>query len=160
MVKLENLLKAGKLSRISDLEIGRYINFFENSYKDNLLHSEYVIEAFPRWSIISGYYAMHDITKLLLAKKFRLKIERKVHATAIEVMHELIKDTILLQLLEKGYAEFLHLASDLEEAKAERTKVQYYTGTPYLNGQYKKNAMEFHNNTVKPYLKKIRVLLK
>ena len=118
------------------------------------------MEAYPRWSIISGYYAMHDITKLLLAKKFRLKVEREVHATAIETLRELIKDTILLQLLEEGYKEFLHLASDLEEARDERTKVQYYTGTPYLNAQYRKLAAEFHKNFVMVYLKKIEALLK
>lgn len=160
MAKIAILLERGKLSRISDLEISRYVDFFANSYKDNLAHSEYVMEAYPRWSIISGYYAMHDITKLLLAKKFRLKVEREVHATVIEALRELIKDTILLQLLEEGYKEFLHLASDLEEAKDERTKVQYYTGTPYLNAQYRKRAIEFHKNFVGVYLKKIEVLLK
>lgn len=160
MAKIAILKDRGKLSRISDLEISRYIDFFTNSYKDNLSHSEYVMEAYPRWSIISGYYAMHDITKLLLAKKFRLKVEREVHATAIETLRELIKDTILLQLLEDGYKEFLHLASDLEEARDERTKVQYYTGTPYLNAQYRKRAMEFHKTFVLIYLQKIEALLK
>jgi len=75
MVKLEILSKEGKIIRISELELGRYINFFEGSYKDNFEHSKANISSFPRWSIISGYYSMHDITKLLLAKKFRLKIE-------------------------------------------------------------------------------------
>ena len=77
MVKIAILLERGKLSRISDLEISRYVDFFTNSYKDNLSHSEYVMEAYPRWSIISGYYAMHDITKLLLAKNSGLKLKER-----------------------------------------------------------------------------------
>lgn len=70
MVKIDALFKEGKIVRINEFESERYINFFENSYKDNLEHSKANIIQSPRWSIISGYYAMHDITKLFLAKKF------------------------------------------------------------------------------------------
>ena len=83
MVKIEKLLQEGKLSRISELELERYTNFFKHSYLDNFHHGQAVLKTFPRWSIISGYYAMHDITKLLLAKQFRLKVELEVHATTI-----------------------------------------------------------------------------
>ncbi len=83
MVKIDTLFNEKKISRISELELGRYVNFFESSYKDNLEHSKKNILEFPRWSIISGYYAMHDITKLFIAKKFRIKIDFEVHATTI-----------------------------------------------------------------------------
>ncbi|HIE41539.1 MAG TPA: hypothetical protein EYP80_02635 [Candidatus Aenigmarchaeota archaeon] len=89
MVKIEILMQEKKVSKIKELELGRYINFLENSYQDNLEHCKKNIGDFPRWSIISGYYAMHDITKLLLAKRFRLKIEREIHATTIKVLREL-----------------------------------------------------------------------
>lgn len=159
MVKIEVLLDEGKLSKISELELSRYINFFENSYKDNLAHSEATIETFPRWSIISGYYAMHDITKLFLAKKFRIKVELEVHATTIKVLSELIKNKEILKLMKQGYNEFINLANDLSEAKTERTKTQYYTGTEFMKEQYKKRSYEFLKNTVLPYLKKIKELL-
>ncbi len=55
MVRLQTLADEGKIEKISDLEIGRYVNFFENSYHDNQNHSKANIETFPRWSIISGY---------------------------------------------------------------------------------------------------------
>ncbi len=55
MVRLETLAHEGKIEKISDLEIERYVNFFENSYQDNQNHSKANIETFPRWSIISGY---------------------------------------------------------------------------------------------------------
>lgn len=160
MVEISTLFKEQKISKISDLEIDRYINFFEYSYQDNLAHSIKNIEEFPRWSIISGYYAMHDITKLLLVKKFRIKVEFEVHATTIKLLRELIKNKIILLLLEKGYKEFLTLANDLEEAKNERVKVQYYTGTNFLRDEYKKRSAEFNKNIVLIYLEKIKEMLK
>lgn len=160
MVKIDTLLKKGKISRIKDLEVQRYLNFFENSWRDNFEHSKKNATEFPRWSIISGYYAMHDITKLLLAKKFRLKVDFEVHATTIALFRELIKNNELPNLLEKGYKEFLMLANDLEEAKKERTKAQYYTGTAFLKEEYKKKAKEFLDEVVLNYLRKLGVLLK
>ncbi|MFZ3077545.1 MAG: hypothetical protein WA139_03760 [Candidatus Aenigmatarchaeota archaeon] len=160
MVKLETLMEEGKIEKISELELERYLNFFENSYKDDLEHSKSNIETFPRWSIISGYYAMHDITKLFLAKKFRIKILLEIHATAIKVLNELIRNREIIELIEKGYQEFLSLANDLKEAKKERVKVQYYTGTKFMEDEYRKSASEFHKDVVLPFLKKIKELLK
>ena len=160
MVKIETLLKEGKISKISELELNRYITFFEKSYIDNLEHSKTVSITFPRWSIISGYYAMHDITKLFLAKKFRVKIELEVHATTIKVLQELIKNKEILSLIKRGNQEFINLADDLTEAKKERVKVQYYTGTDFMKEQYAKKAQEFLETVVLPYLEKINELLK
>lgn len=160
MVKIETLLMEGKISRIAELELERYVNFFENSYTDNLEHSNANLTRFPRWAIISGYYAMHDITKLLLAKKFRIKIEFEVHATTIKVLRELIKNREILALIEKGYREFLTLAQDLDEAKRERIKAQYYTGTEFMHGEYRKRALKFYHDTVLKYIEKIKELLK
>lgn len=159
MVSIETLMKEGKISRIKELEIERYVNFFENSSKDNLEHCKATIKTFPRWSIISGYYAMHDITKLLIAKKFRLKIELEVHATTIKVLRNLIKDKEVIRLIEKGYKEFISLANDLAEAKRQRTKAQYYTGTAFMKEHFQELSEELLLETVNPYLKHIRMLL-
>ncbi len=159
MVKIETLINEGKVSKIKELELERYLNFFENSYKDNLEHCKQNIENFPRWSIISGYYAMHDITKLLLAKKFRLKIETEVHATTIKVLRELIKNKEILNLIERGYREFINLANDLSEAKKERIKAQYYTGTIFMKEEFRKRSKEFLITVVEPSLEKINKLL-
>ncbi len=159
MVTIGTLLAEGKLAKIRETELGRYISFFESSYKDNLAHSEQVKNSFPRWSIISGYYAMHDITKLLLAKKFRLKVELEVHATTIKALADLIRSKNLLAMLETGYKEFLFLANDLAEAKSQRVKVQYYTGTDFMKEEYRKRAEEFLKNTGIPYIEKILRLL-
>lgn len=158
MVKIDTLLREGKVSKINEMEIRRYENFFLSSYKDNLDHCKSVIGSFPRWSIISGYYAMHDATKLLLAKKFRLKIELEVHATAIKAPGELIKNRSLLGLIERGHKEFIYIANDLAQAKNERVKVQYYTGTDFMRAEYRKRSREFVEDVVTPYLKKIERL--
>ncbi len=160
MVKIDILLNEGKISKINELELNRYVNFFESSYSDNLENEKYVLLKHPRWSIISGYYAMHDITKLLLAKKFRIKVDFEVHATTIKVMEELIKNKDIISLINKGYKEFITLANDLAEAKKDRVSVQYYTGTSFMKEQYSKRSEEFLKNIVLPYLEKMRKLLK
>ncbi len=159
MVKLEILEQEEKISKIKETELGRYAEFFEESYKDNLKHSESDIKSFPRWSIISGYYAMHDISKLLIAKVYRLKIEKEIHATTIKVLKELIKDEETLRLIENGYEEFQNLAQELNDAKKEIVMVQYYTGTGFLKEKYKLKAENFFVGTVKPYIKRIKILL-
>ena len=160
MVKLQTLINEKKISKINEIELERYVNFFENSYRDNLNHCEANLSQFPRWAIISGYYAMHDITKLLLSKKFQIKIDFEVHSTTIKVLNELINNKEILNLLEKGYREFLTLAQDLYEAKKERIKVQYYTGTKFMHEEHKKRAREFYEIIVLKYLEKIKELLK
>ncbi|MBI5347466.1 MAG: hypothetical protein HZB66_02555 [Candidatus Aenigmarchaeota archaeon] len=159
MVSIETLILEEKVSSIRELEVERYVNFFENSTKDNLEHCKATIKAFPRWSIISGYYAMHDITKLMIAKKFRLKMEREVHATTIKILRELIKDKEVTRLIEKGYKEFISMANDLADAREERTKAQYYTGTAFMRERFQKISEEFLLETVIPYLERIRKLM-
>ncbi|HIG93578.1 TPA: hypothetical protein HA242_04345 [Candidatus Woesearchaeota archaeon] len=159
MVKIEILMQEGKVSRINELEFERYLNFFEHSSNDNFQHSLSVANTFPRWSIISGYYAMHDRTKLFIAKMFRLKIELEVHSTTIKVLQEVLRDREILQLMEKGYHEFIAMANDLAEAKKERVKSQYYTGSAYMKQEYKQRAAVFLHEIVEPFLHKINQLM-
>lgn len=110
-------------------------------------------------SIISGYYAMHDVSKLLIAKIYRLKIDKEIHATTIKVLRELLKDDEILKLIEEGYEEFQNLANELSDAKKDRVKVQYYTGTKFMKEKYNKRANEFQEDIIKPYIEKISKLL-
>ena len=137
---IENLLKKGIIKKIVETEISRYTNFFTNSYEENLGHCRAVLTTFPRWSIISGYYAMHDITKLFLAKKFQIKIDAKVHKTTIKITEEITEDKQLLKLLKIGYEEFIKIAADLTEARNKRQKAQYYTGSEFMKEKYKEEA--------------------
>ncbi len=152
--------KKGLISKIVETELQRYLNFFEQSYKENRDCAEYLTETFPRWSMIAGYYAMHDLTKLFLAKQFLIKVELRVHKTTVELMQIICKDKELLSLLQSGYEEFLKMANDLAEAKQERIKAQYYTGSEFMKGKYKEKAAQFVKEIVRPYLKKLGNLMK
>lgn len=160
MVNIDTLFREGKISRIPEIELERYVNFFKISYIDNIEHAKYIKDKFPRWTIISGYYAMHDSTKLLIAKIYGLKIDFEVHSTTIKVLHELLKDKNLTHLLEEGYNEFIYLANDLAEAKKERVKTQYYTGSSYSKDKFKEKAEEFLTTVVDVYLLKINEIIK
>lgn len=158
MIKIGFLMRTGRVSRISELELARYTNFFDKSYKDNLNHCRAVKQSFPRWSIISGYYSMHDACKLLLTRKFRLKMELRVHQTTILVLKELVRNKEILYLIEKGYEEFITLANDLALAKKERVKSQYYTGTAYMDEEYRRQADWFLRQIVEPFITKLKRL--
>ncbi len=161
-MKDENIapyLKKGLITKIIETELLRYLNFFEHSYKENFDCAEHLTETFPRWSIIAGYYAMHDVTKLFLAKRFLIKVELKVHKTTIELMHFISTDAETLKLLETGYEEFLKMANDLADAKEERVKAQYYTGSDFMKERYREKAAQFIQEVVKPYLEKLTSLI-
>lgn len=158
-MNIDKYIKSNLVSIIVETELPRYINFFENSYKENLNHTNFIINNFPRWSIISGYYTIHNITKLFLVKEFRIKVDLKIHKTVIKLLNEIVKDKELLQLLQTGYEEFIKIANDLAEAKEERMKVQYYTGTEFMKEKYKEEAKVFLNKTVMPYIEKIKGLM-
>ncbi len=156
----ENYIKKGFASKINEAELVRYIDFFDNTYKENLEHCKFNLKIFPRWSIISGYYAMHDISKLFLVKKFNIKIDFNVHKTTIKILKEIIKDRETLKLLKIGYKEFIEIANDLAEARKERTRAQYYTKTAFMKEKYKEKAEIFLNSIVIPYLNKIQDMIK
>ena len=158
-MKLDKYFNKGYASKIVETELPRYVNFFTNTYKENLEHSKSNLETFPRWSIISIYYAMHDITKLFLAKNFHIKIDYKVHKTTIKVLKEIIKDKEILKLLKIGYKEFISIANDLAQAKKERTRAQYYTGSEFMAQKYKEKALYFLNQIAVPYINKINSLI-
>jgi hypothetical protein len=160
MVKTGLLLGENKISRIKETELPRYLDFYNQSYTDNLKHAIENMNHFPRWSIISGYYAMHDISKLFIAKVYRFKIDREVHATTIKVLKELLKDPELLKLIEEGYENYSNMDEDLKDAKKERVKVQYYTGTEFMKHKYAKKAEEFIQDNVKAYIEKMLKLIK
>ncbi len=139
--KLERLFAEGLIRRLRPTEKERYVNFFTTSSKENLEHAESVKKRFPRWSIISAYYAMHDAAKLLLAEEYNLHISYKVHTTTIATLKALSEKEFATNL-EEARKEFILFANDLAEAKRERVKAQYYTGTPFMKEQFRKKAEE------------------
>lgn len=158
MKKIDYLFKSKRISKIIETERERYLNFFSNSYKENLDHCRFVLEKYPRWSIISGYYAMHDLVKLFLADKFNIKVDFNVHETTITLLRELIKDKEIIGMFDLGYAEFVKYLNDLASARTQRTEAQYYTGTKFMKEKYQKEAAVFLERTVIPFIERIKTL--
>lgn len=156
--RISQYLKKGAISNIFREEKERYLHFLSNAYKENLEHSKANIIRFPRWAIISGYYAMHDVAKLFLADKFNLKINFKVHKITIEALEELIHNKEISKMLNLGYEELLKMMNDLKDAKKIRTHAQYYTGTKFMKEKYQKEAKDFLKEIVFPFIEKIKVI--
>src|SRR3989338_5636928 len=146
-------------------EIENYVKFHENAFKEDLAHAERNFMEFPRWSIISGYYCMHDLTKLFLAEKFNIKISSpEIHAktiTALEyhINNEKLKAKIISLLRE---AKTLYFSSErlkektlpvlLKRGKQERGKAQYYSEDYSKRSESNsQKAYYFLENIVNPY---------
>ncbi|MFH1182397.1 MAG: hypothetical protein V1702_05545 [Candidatus Woesearchaeota archaeon] len=160
-------------SSLPATERENYLAFHGAAYNEDLRHAEKNVFEFPRWSIISGYYCMHDLTKLFLAAKFNAKITSpEIHAKSIEALEYFIKDKMLrekiLELLKEA-KEFYYSAERLKErilptllrkGKEERGKAQYYSED--YSQKAKTNAQKaayFLETIVKPYVKLVRGLM-
>ncbi|HDR53806.1 MAG TPA: hypothetical protein ENN60_04045 [archaeon] len=155
----ESLLREGLVARLNDLELDRFLRVYEQGYMENLKCMDFVLDPFPRWSVVVGYFAMHDISKLLIAKKQMLKVKgEKAHKVAIELLKELVKDKTMAKMLEEGYEKFRSLADELDEGRRNRIRAQYYKGTPVLEEQWKKEA-RFFAGEVRKFVKKVEELL-
>lgn len=165
MVKdLEKYRSQGTITDILPNERKQYFAFLEIAYKDDARASEYLLVKHPRWSIIAGYYAMHDISKLYLAKKYSLKFSQpQVHAGVVTALRFYVKRKDILDLIEKAekaYDEIISLHLALLQGKDEREKSQYYT-SPIISPEVRmQKASYFLEKLVKPYLKLIEELMK
>lgn len=151
-----------------------YLEFHQQAYLEDLQHAEENMLKYPRWSIISGYYAMHDLTKLFFALNYNFKITSpQIHLKVILVLEEKIKDeTIkkkLIDLLKEAKEEYFQVERLkekvipllLKEAKKERGKAQYYTED--FSQERKttpQRAAYFLDNFVKPYIQILEGLIK
>lgn len=137
--------------------------FLQYTYKDNIETSELLLIKHARWSIIAAYYAMHDVSKLYLAKKFNLKFSNpEIHAAVIQAMRELVKRKDILELIENAreeYSEIISLHLTLLRGKKERAKTQYYTDQTIGPEVAMQKASYFLEKLAKPYLKLVEKLL-
>lgn len=169
--KVENT--AAPWEDLNDVEKLNYLDFHTTSYKEDLAHAEFVVLKFPRWSIISGYYTMHDITKLFLAKRFKVKIgSPQIHAKTIAAIDQFIKNNELKQrilpLLKEAQQTFYNVERLkekiipllLKQSKKQREQSQYYcedySEKKSANAQ---KASVFLEQIVKPYIQIIEGLL-
>ncbi|MBI2564594.1 hypothetical protein HYV79_01230 [Candidatus Woesearchaeota archaeon] len=165
MVKLLIDYKSqGSVVELTPQEKTYYEQFLQYTYQDNIQTAEFLLLKHPRWSIIAAYYAMHDISKLYLTKKFNLKFSNpEIHAAVIQALRELVKRNDILELIESAeeeYSEIILLHLTLLQGKKERAKTQYYTNETIKPEVAMQKASYFLEKLIKPYLKLVEKLLK
>ncbi len=157
-------------NRLPATEKEQYLTFHRTAFEEDMRHAEKNALDFPRWSVISGYYCMHDITKLFLAKNYDIKIgSLDAHAKTIEALEHFIKDGALKQKLLSLLAEASDIYYDAERLKErtlptllrkgreERRKARYYADA--ANEVNAQKTLYFLDTIVKPYVKIIRGLM-
>ena len=113
MVKaIQEYRNQGSITDLTPQERSYYESFLKFTYSDNIESAEFILLKHPRWSIIAGYYAMHDVSKLYLAKKFNLKFSnQEIHAAVIQALRELVKRKDILHLIENAEEEYTEITS-------------------------------------------------
>lgn len=153
----------------------RWMWFHENSYKESLKLAKEILLKYPRWSVISAYYAMHDITKLYLGKVHDLKVTGKnIHAATIDLLKKFAEESEekkrAIRLLEKAKDEFetvfrldeKTLPLLLRQGRQERAKAQYYSfekDGDMFNINFSKNASYFLDKIAEPFIKVMESML-
>jgi len=155
-------------------EKDNYVTFHKTAFEEDLKHAEKNVMDFPRWSIISGYYCMHDLTKLFLAEQFNAKIASpEIHAKTIAALENFLKEDEvkkkLLELLKEAKSIFYSaerlkertLPLLLKRGRQERGRAQYYSEDyskeAKVNSQ---KAVYFLETIVKPYVKLMQGLMR
>lgn len=156
-------LESGTIKEVNFLEKQDIKQFLEFTTKDNKKTSDDLLNSHPRWSIISGYYAMHDISKLYLLLKYNLQFTKpSVHDAVIKALKFLVKKKEIVNLIEEGEDEFKKIQKldyFLAKGKHNREKTQYYTPLSFNQQQIKEIANHFNENIVTPYLKIVNALI-
>ncbi|MBU4493519.1 MAG: hypothetical protein KKA61_04060 [Nanoarchaeota archaeon] len=162
-IKPKEIFKEVKLTTE---EAARWIKFHEDVYKEDQKMANKVITDSPRWSIIMAYYAMHNVSKLYLAKIHNIKISGEdVHAKTLFFISKYAKQDAkkIIPLLEKAKEEYDAITSSsiwviprlLSKGRDERTKTQYYNAVKAEKStmELMQAAQYFMDNFMKPYIK-------
>lgn len=158
--------------KLTTEESGRWIKFHENVYKEDMKMADKILADSPRWSIIMAYYAMHNISKLYLAKIHNLKLSgQDVHAKTLYFMSKYVRKESkkIIKLLEHAKKEYEAITSLkvwiipqlLSKGRDERTKTQYYDLSKAEKSKLElmKAAQYFIDNFMDPYIKIMEGLL-
>ena len=153
--------------RLNPLERERYIKWHKENAQVDLRDAESIIYKTQKWSIIAGYYAMHNAAKYYLGNVFGIKITApSAHDETLKVLEKtLIKSPTykeIKKLIEKAEKEFETLVG----ADASTITAQYRLGkekrekqTYYSQSFVKReDAQKFLDEIVKPFMKIIMEL--
>ena len=166
----EEYVKAGLITELSKVEKRKYESYHKDNYNEDYNLCVKITSQSSKWSIIIGYYAMHNQTKLFLAK-FGLKISDKAaHTATLIALRKIIQDDKIkkkvIELLEKAQQTYDVLNTPFKEkvignllskSLEERKKAQYYSQD--TNKIALLNAMSFQENILKPYIEIINKLI-
>jgi len=167
----ESYVKTGIITQLSKVEKRKYENYHKANFEEDQKICFQLTKQSPKWSIIAGYYAMHNITKLFLTG-FDIKIsDKSSHTATFLALKKVIQDDKIkskaIDLLKKAQEtyEILNspfkekiLAHILSKSMEERKKAQYYSeDTKQIQII---NAMSFQEDILKPYTKIIEGLIK
>ncbi len=153
--------------KLNSIERERYISWHKENAELDLKDAEEILDKSQKWSIIAGYYAMHNAAKYYLAKVYNLKISAPAaHDETLKALEQLlIKSPTyseIKKLIVEAEKEFESLtgadASTISNhyklGKEKREKQTYYTR---FQGK-KEDAQDFLNEIVKPFIKIIMEL--
>lgn len=152
------------MEELNEIERKIWVSFHEFAYKEDLKLAESILFTFPRWSIISGYYAMHDIAKLYLGKIHNLKISgQNIHKKTIFVLRRVLSNNKdakkILELLKNAEDKIKELGIEdisylLQLGKSERGEVQYYSRDSFSDSkEYSEKSRAFFEGIVKIFIK-------
>ena len=146
-------------------EAPRWIAFHEQAYKEDRAMADKVLLEAPRWSIIMAYYAMHNVTKLYLAKVHNLKVSgQDIHAKTLFFISRYVQQDAkkIIPLLKQAKEEYDAITSSsvwvipqlLAKGRDERAKTQYYDTIKSQKSRIElmQAAQYFLDNFMEPYL--------
>lgn len=121
--------KQESITDLKPIEKESYLNYLKESYKEDLKISKELLFKSPKWSIIAGYYSMHNISKYYLGLNFNLKLSApEIHSATIQAIKKLVAKKEALDLIEKivEFEEILPLHFGPIKARNERSNIQYF----------------------------------
>lgn len=169
-MKYKTFKQKNMIRPIARVEKENILKFQETAYKEDRELAGKLESDFPRWSIVTGYYAMHDIAKLYIAKTLSERISGKnVHAATITALGRALdepkekkKAVELMEQAEKEYSKVTNpnprwIAQKLKRAKSERGKAQYYSGPK--TERTIKQARDFRIEVVEPFVQLVENIM-
>ncbi len=159
----DDYLNQKSITELLDKEKKYYLEYLKNAYKEDLKHSKDTLFSSQKWSIIAGYYAMHNISKYYLALNYKKKISTpNIHEATISALKKLVDNNEVKELMKKAeeFAEIEPLYHGLIKGKQERNKTQYYTNETESSKKITlEKANYFLNNIVEKYIELVERLI-
>ena len=153
---IEQFKTEGLLCDLSPTENKEYREFLDWALADKIQSAEAALQKKPEDSIALNFYAMQDVLKLFLLKKYTVKITvKEVKGTIKQLIKEIVCDENILKLFEKGEETYMPIVM----RQFEKFKANYNSKEPKKELPQEpvteadiNNAILFRDNIVKPYI--------